>query len=111
MELKDIIGSTSAISHRKASLAYDFVVSQLNMTSRIEISFADLEDLSSAFVNSWIGKLYMNYDPQVLDNKVNFTNLPEDGIWLTKLSRAKLLGSNESFRISHLTSLSDILAS
>lgn len=111
MRLIDIIGSTSAISHRKAVSAYDYVVSQLGNSSTIEISFEGLEDLSSAFVNAWIGKLYMNYSPCLLDNSLSLVNLPSDGIWDIKIKRAKILGSNEEIRKNHQTNLSELILS
>jgi hypothetical protein len=111
MKLSDIIGSSSAISHRKASLAYDYILSHLQNTTSLQISFEGLEDLSSAFVNAWIGKLYMENDPAILDIKLSFIDLPSDGIWETKINRAKVLGSNEELRKNHHASLSDLIAS
>ncbi len=110
MKLSDIIGSSSAISHRKASLAYDYILSQLEKNTSIQISFEGLEDLSSAFVNAWIGKLYMENDPAILDIKLSFIDLPSDGIWETKINRAKILGTNEEVRTNLQENLSELLA-
>jgi hypothetical protein len=110
MKLSEIIGSTSAISHRKAALAYEYIASNLSVPTTIEISFSDMEDFSSAFVNAWLGQLYMAYDPTILNAKILFTDLPTNNIWLTKIERAILLGSNKAFRENHQATLSDLIA-
>lgn len=111
INLLDIINTKSAISPRAGLKAYDYVANLLPDTDSLSISFASIEDLTSAFCNSFIGKLYMNFDPSLLDEKIKFTYLDQDKIWAKKVANAILLGSNENVRTLHKQNLDEVIFS
>ena len=108
MQLSSIISTHSAISPRKAVLAYDFVASQLNEKSQITISLVDIEDFTSAFANAFIGKLYMHFDPALLNASLIFEDVQNE-IWKYKIENAIRLGSDEYIRENHSQNLSELL--
>ena len=112
VKLTEIIGSTLAISPRSGQKAYDFVADILiTQKGPVQISFSEITDCSSAFCNSFIGKLYMNFDPNDVDTHVQFENFDANPTWVNKIHNAKLLGANENFRISRQTSINDLIFS
>ncbi len=111
VKLIDIIRSKSAVSPRTGVLAYDFVASELSQNRPIRLSFEGIEDLTSAFCNSFIGKLYMNFDPAVLDSRLQIDGIAVDHIWYKKIQSARLLGTNENARDLHNENLAEVIIS
>lgn len=111
MRLIDIIGSTSAISPRTGLKAYDFVADTISHSKSINISFDGITDCTSAFCNSFLGKLYMNFDPNLVDNLVHFSGIESNHIWFKKLYNARLLGTNENVRTTLKSNLNDLIHS
>lgn len=108
--LSEIIGSTLAISPRKGQKAYDFLSDFLQSDEEsIEISFHGISDCSSAFCNSFIGKAFMNFDPQILENRVKFVDFDANSTWQHKIHNAILLGSDKNVRTSRQSSLNDLI--
>jgi len=111
MKLSCIILSNSAISVKKAALAYNFVTESLQKGGHIEISFDGIEDFTSAFANAFIGKLYMNFDPSILNAVLSFVAIDKDSVWYNKIENAIRFGSNENLRNYHQNNLSDLITS
>lgn len=111
VKIIEIIGSKSAVSPRTGLKAYDFVASELTQRSPISISFEGVEDLTSAFCNSFIGKLYMNFEPRVLSSQLFFVGIDESHVWYKKIKNAILLGANENARTLHKVNLEEVIFS
>lgn len=111
VKLIDIIHSKSAVSPRTAILAYDYAASKLSEKTSLQISFEGIEDLTSAFCNAFIGKLYMNFDPAILNSELLLTNISADHIWMRKIESAINLGTNENARNLHKDNLEDVILS
>lgn len=109
VKLVDIINSKSAVSPRAGMKAYDYIVAALSDRQRLDLSFEGIEDLTSAFCNSSIGKLYMNYDPQLLNSLLHFTGIDKDHVWFKKIQNAILLGTNENARTIHNENLAEVI--
>jgi len=107
----DIIGSKSAVSPRTGLKAYDFVASEVNQKHSLHISFEGVEDLTSAFCNSFIGKLYMNFEPAALNSLLHINGVDTSHIWYKKIQNAILLGTNENARTLHKLNLEDVIFS
>lgn len=108
-KLKDIIGSTAAISPRRGLKAYDFVSKLLEGSESVALSFEDITDFTSAFCNSFVGKLYMNFDPGKVDSSVRL-KIPEGRkLWKNKIHNARLLGTNENVRSAGQASIDDLI--
>lgn len=106
----NIIGSPVAISPNKASLLYEHFIEMVNSGTKTVYSFESVQDCSSAFCNASVGKLYMNFDPELVSSLISFVNFDEEGIWNEKINRAKFLGSEENHRNNSEQALEEILA-
>lgn len=111
MRLFEIIGTSSAISPRTGQKAYDFVADMISRSTPITISFEGITDCTSAFCNSFLGKLYMNFDPNSVDGLVHFSGIESTHIWFKKLHNAKLLGTNENVRTTRKTNIDNLILS
>jgi len=107
----DIIGSAVAISPRAGLKAYDYVATELNKHHSLHVNFEGVQDLTSAFCNSFIGKLYMNFDKSLLDSLIHINGIAKDNIWYDKIQNAIYLGTDEHARHLHDSNLNDILSS
>jgi hypothetical protein len=101
VNLIDIIGSSSAVSPRKGLVAYDFVAPKIFSGESIDVSFEGITDLTSAFCNAFIGKLYMTLDTDVVKTKLRLSGIAAEHVWMRKIENAILLGSNENARNFH----------
>jgi len=111
VKLIDIIGSKTAVSPRAGLKAYDYAADRVSKGQAFIISFDNVEDLTSAFCNSFIGKLYMNFEPQAVASLMQISGLDEAHVWYKKIKNAILLGTNENARTLHKTNLEDIILS
>ena len=111
IKIIDIIGTASAISPRAGLKAYDFVESELKKHHQLHINFEGVTDLTSAFCNSFIGKIYMNFGKSVVDPLLTINGIDENNIWFTKIHNAIYLGTNENARKLHKSNLDEILLS
>ena len=111
MNLIDIIGTTAAISPRTGQKAYDFVSKLIESSQAVTISFNGVKDCTSAFCNSFIGKLYMNFSPDSVDSLLHFEGLSDHELWQKKVHNAKLLGTNENLRSVRQANIDDLILS
>jgi len=111
MKLIDIIGTTSAVSPRTAQKAYDCIAVMLEQSNKIVLSFEGVTDCTSAFCNSFIGRIYMKFDPSQVDSLFEITDINEKEVWYKKISNAKLLGINENVRALRKTNLEHLILS
>jgi len=107
----DIIGSQTAVSPRAGLKAYDFISAQLNSGISTEVSFEGVEDLTSAFCNAFVGKLYMTHSPEMLQATLKLSGIDENHIWFKKVKNAILLGTNENARTLHKDNLAEVIFS
>jgi hypothetical protein len=111
MNLTEIIGSTSAISPRTGQKAYSYVASFIEKNEAITVSFIGVTECTSAFCNSFVGKLYMNYVPSTVDTLLTIIGLEANPIWDNKIHNARLLGSNENVRNVRQTNIDELILS
>lgn len=111
MNLKEIIQSTAAISPRTGQKAYDFVSACLKDSKPVTISFDGITDCTSAFCNTFVGKLYMNFSPSKVDSLLTFQGLEGTDIWSKKIHNAKLLGTNENVRTVRKSNIDELILS
>lgn len=111
IKLADLIGTTSAISPRTGQIAYDGVAKLLSNNEAVELSFEGITDCTSAFCNSFIGKLYMDLDPAQVDHLLKITHVADNQVWAKKIHNARLLGSNENVRTVRKSSIDELILS
>ena len=108
MKLREIIGSTMATTPMKGMAAFDYVAEKISLSEPVTISFIDITDCTSAFCNSFVGKLYMKYDFNKLERLLSITDF-ENEIWEIKVKDAKLLGANENLRNVRKSSIENLV--
>lgn len=106
MKLSEIIGTNSAISPLRGLTAYNFVVSKLSSESKIIISFEGITECTSAFCNSFVGKLYQNFGPTASE-KLILTDI--DSVWENKIESSILLGTNSGIRDARKKSFENLI--
>lgn len=109
--LADIIGSPTAISPNLGLRAFDFVQGVFQEGEAISIDFEGIESLTTAFCNAFIGKLYMSFDPELLDRNVQVIGIDPSDVWAKKIKNAILLGRNENLRTIHRDNLAEVIFS
>jgi hypothetical protein len=107
--VKDIISSTVAISNTAGLKAFDAVQKYVLSEQEVILSFAGIENLTSAFCNAVIGKLYMQFGEKHIDSLVKVTDVDNE-VWQEKIRTAKILGVDEKFRNADQENLSQLFA-
>lgn len=76
--VKNIIQSTIAAFHNEGLQVFSHLEKAYKNQEQIELSFEGIERCATQFLNASIGKMYMQYDPMVLDVLItyNYDNLP-----------------------------------
>jgi len=76
--VKNIIQSTIAAFHNEGLQVFSQLEKAYKNQEQIELSFEGIERCATQFLNASIGKMYMQYDPAVLDVLIsyNYANLP-----------------------------------
>ena len=68
--IKDVIGSTLAVSSEKAMTVFDKIKSNINSEIVTIVDFSDIKSLTTAFLNVAIGELYRLVDNRDTLNKL-----------------------------------------
>ena len=108
-KISNIINSNIAISQRKADVAYNFVSDKIKSQQIIEISFENIDDCSSLFLNYFLGKLYLEFGYEIVSKLLIITEV-NSSIILHKIQNSIKLGTNENLFRLHLNSLNAILS-
>ncbi|MDQ1276860.1 MAG: hypothetical protein QG610_2438 [Euryarchaeota archaeon] len=70
---------------------HDRIADAFRKNSEVELSFAETDELTPAFLNSAVGQLYGTFSVELIEKSLSFTNIdPEDEIILKRvMERAK----------------------
>lgn len=74
LNIKDIINNKYAVSTEDAENVLLLIKESLNNNQKIEISFAGIEIVISAFLNRILGDLYADYTSNQINNLISFSN-------------------------------------
>lgn len=58
LKIADIAGGGSCVASEDGDKVYDAIVAAMRAEKRVQLSFAGVEDLTSAFLNAAVGQLY-----------------------------------------------------
>lgn len=91
VRLVDIIGSGVCTASEDGQKVYDVTCSALRSGKSVCLSFEQVEDLTSAFLNSAVGKLYGEFSEDEIKSKISVSNASPDDLVLLKrvVDRAK----------------------
>ncbi len=66
IKLTDVIGNGFCIATEDGEKVHGSIVAAINSGDRVQLSFAGIEDLTSAFLNAAVGQLYGEYNEEEL---------------------------------------------
>ena len=79
LKIYDIVGGPVWVSTDDGQKVFDKIVAALTANRGIELSFANRENLITAFLNAAIGQLYGGeYDETFLQQHLTFTDISDD---------------------------------
>jgi len=85
LKIYDIVGSPIWVSTDDGQKVFDKIVAAFEAGRAIELSFANHENLISAFFNAAIGQLYNgDYTDEFLDQHLTYTDINEDDLEMLK---------------------------
>ena len=105
--ITDIIDSNVAISPKKGLRVFDFVQQELQKGNNVTISFEGVTNCTSAFCNSFIGKLFMTQSVEILNSNLSIDTVG-NARWQSKVESATTLGSNKRVQDSLKDSYSSL---
>ena len=97
IEVTDVINSNIAISVKTGKVLFEHIFPILEKHQGIVLDFKGVTDLTTAFLNYAIGKLYQSFSSDELNNLITFENLSNLDSFLIQqvIERVKLQQENE----------------
>lgn len=97
IKLNDFLSFNSGVTPDEAEPIYAKIVEFLQAGDKVVLDFANVNMMTTAFLNVMIGTLYKDYNSQQLKSILSFTNLPDSvAIRIKKVAdNAKLYYSDE----------------
>lgn len=86
-----VVGDSICVTDEDGKKVYDVIVDALHNGKKVKISFNGVTDLTSAFLNNAIGKLYGNFDEAYIKSKISVTDISKNDVVILKrvVDRAK----------------------
>ncbi len=78
INVSDILRSTIAAFHNEGLQIFSLLQQQFLIKEKVELSFEGIERCSTQFLNASIGKMYLLYETEMVEEflKINTGNLP-----------------------------------
>ncbi len=84
VKIKEILGSDSALTPSSGELVYNILENEISSKKSISLDFNGIEIITSAFLNSAIGRLYSKYSSEDLNSLLSIVNISNDDLQLLK---------------------------
>ena len=110
LQLTEIVGSTLCVASEDGQKVYEQISQALLDGRQIQLSFLNVESLTSAFLNTAIGQLYGEFPEELLKNSLSVIKIDNTDVTLLRrvIETAKLYFSNpEAFNSAHEHVLGD----
>jgi hypothetical protein len=72
--IRDVIDSPVAVSTEKAQRVYKLLEEKIGQGETVELSFAGIESVITAFLNTAVGQLYGKFSPPQLRRQLRVTD-------------------------------------
>jgi len=91
ISLSELVGSPHAVSSADGTFVYDRIADGLRRGESVILSFAGVEDVTSAFLNAAVGQLYAEFGEHQIREKLRVEDADGDHLALLKrvVERAK----------------------
>lgn len=78
IKIYNIVGSGLCVDPEDADKIYGLVLNELKNDKRVNISFENVEVITTAFLNTAIGKLYNDFDEDFIIENIKYSELNPD---------------------------------
>jgi len=91
LRIIEAAGSNFCVAACDGQKVHDIIVDAFRKNRRVELSFAENDELTPAFLNAAVGQLYGTFPAEIIEKNLSFTDLdPEDEAVLKRvMERAK----------------------
>ena len=84
INILEVVGSAHCTASEDGQKVYKFIQEALREGKQITLSFKNIEDLTSAFLNAAIGQLYNEFSEQDIKDHITITDASQDDLILLK---------------------------
>ena len=109
VNVSEFLDSKSAVSPVKGLELYEVIKASLLKREDISISFAGIEDCTTAFCNASIGKIYIEFGKELVDTLLHFKDYGIENEWLLKIGKVKTISTQNSLRQAINNSLDELI--
>ena len=91
VHLAEVVGSPYCVSSNDGEKLHEILAARLHANAPVVLSFAGVEDLTTAFLNTAIGQLYGEMDERIIRQNLSVADADNDQLDLLKrvVERAK----------------------
>ena len=92
----EVVGSPFCVASEDGQMVHDQIAAALREGKHVELSFLNVESMTSAFLNTAVGQLYGEFSEDVIRTGVSVSQIPSDDAALLKrvVDTAKLYFSD-----------------
>lgn len=80
----EVVGSKLCVASSDGQKVHDQIAAALNAGKQVRLSFANVESLTSAFLNAAVGQLYAKFSEQKIRASLSVSDMAPDDIELLK---------------------------
>ena len=73
--IKDILENDAAVLHNQGLVIYEIINKNIIAGSSLSLSFEGIKYCTTQFLNASIGKLYLNYEVEQIEQLLHFENI------------------------------------
>jgi len=110
IEVAALVGSGLCVASEDGDVVHEAIVPALKAGKRVEISFRDVEDVTSAFLNAAVGQLYGEFSEDTIRTGLSVVNMAQEDLQTLKrcVDRAKeYFKDPDRFHVAATESLGD----
>ncbi|HGJ66422.1 TPA: DUF4325 domain-containing protein [bacterium] len=84
LRVYEIVGNEFCVASDDGQKVFDQIAKALREDKKIKLSFANIESLTSAFLNTAIGQLYGSFQNDQIKNNLEISDMEQDDMMLLK---------------------------
>lgn len=84
LHIYEVVGSSLCVASQDGQKVFEQIQQALKDSKKVEISFQNVQSLTSAFLNAAIGQLYGFFNHDLLKGNLSVTDIEKDDLSLLK---------------------------